>query len=149
MNPAMSSALVRNVCRRTTSRQRQPPASRTAPTFANACLVWAMTSSPARPSRSVPTCPATTRSSPAAASMPCEYIPRGFPNSRGVTTLGMAVSSGEPDVLEVQGLAVDAARRRRDPAGELSGLGDGAHQALDPGLGLRGRQPRVLLRVPL
>src|SRR5918997_7230989 len=36
----------------------------------------------------------------------------------------------EPDVLELEGLALDAGRGRGDPVGDLAGLGDGLHDAL-------------------
>src|SRR6267142_3758620 len=154
MKPPMSLARVRNVCKRTTSRIVQPAASTTVRTFSRACLVWLTTSSPGtRPSALRPTCPATITSSPARATMPCEYIPSGGPKLLG--TIGSATVSLLPGtgaqlhVLELDGLAVDAARRRRDPAGELAGLDDRLHQRRHVDLVLRRGQPVVLAGVPL
>src|SRR4029453_13909348 len=98
----------------------------------------------------MPTCPATTTISPGPAIMPCEYMPSGEPSVFPVTARGaMATSSGEPDVLELDGLAVDPARGRRDPAGELARLRHALHETPHEGLVLGGRQPRTVLRVPL
>src|SRR5262245_29204879 len=154
MNPAMSSARVRKVCSRTTSRIVQPGAAATVCTFSSACFVWLPTSSPGtRPSALRPTCPATITSSPPRAIMPCEYIPSGGPKLLG--TIGSATApllarpGAQLDVLELDRLAVDAARRRRDPARELAGLGDRLHQRRHVDLVVGRRQPRVLAGVPL
>src|SRR2546430_16413989 len=83
--------------------------------------------------------------------MPCEYMPSGLPNSRGAITLGIApllAGSGEPDVFEVDRLAVDATRGRGDPVGELTPLGHRLHQALDVRLVPGPRQPRALSHTP-
>src|SRR5262245_57041969 len=136
MKPAMSSLRVRNVCSRTTSRIVQPAASTTARTFSSACFVWLPTSAPAtRPSAVMPTWPATTTSSPARAIMPCEYIPSGRPKALGTTASATgAVSAGQLHVLELHRLAVDAARRRRDPPRELARLDHRLHQARHEGV---------------
>src|SRR6185295_11095129 len=155
MKPPMSPGRVRNVCSRTTSRIVQPAASTTVRTFSRACLVWLTMSSPGtRPSALRPTCPATTtRSPPPRAIMPWEYIPSGGPKLLG--TIGSGTVSLLPgagaqlDVLELDRLAVDPPRRRRDPAGELAGLHDGLHQRGHVGLVLRRGQPLVLAGVPL
>src|SRR5882724_5815415 len=133
----------------------QPAASTMARTFSRACLVCAPTSPTAtvRPSP-IPTCPATTTISPPGATMPWEYIPRGGPKRLGVTTVGMVGGmagpppSAQPDVFEILGLAVDAARGRRDPAGHLAALGHRLHQAAHVGLVLLGRQPVAMPRIP-
>ncbi len=71
-----------------------PAACSTARTFSNACRVWLTMSLPGtRPSGVVPTCPATTTSSPPTATIPWEYIPRGAPNPFGVMTFGTMASS--------------------------------------------------------
>src|SRR5215470_7085221 len=57
--------------------------------------------------------------------------------------------SGQAHVLEVDGPSVDAAGRRRDPAGEARDLSHRLHQARDVRLVRLGRQPLVLARVPL
>src|SRR4051794_8658094 len=146
MKPPMSLARVRNVCRRTTSRIVQPAASTTVRTFSSACLVWLTTSSPGtRPSALRPTWPATITSSPPRAIMPCEYIPSGGPKLLG--TIGSGTVSLLPGaraqlhVLELDRLPVDAARGRRDPAGELAGLDDRRHERGDVGLVVRRGQP--------
>src|SRR5215510_6696536 len=59
-----------------------------------------------------------------------------------------AIMSGQADVFEIDRLAVDASRGRRDPAGEAAALGHRPHQALDVRLIRLGGQPRVLVRVP-
>src|SRR5215467_2385463 len=59
------------------------------------------------------------------------------------------IRSGQTYVLEVDGAAVDAAGRRRDPVGEARDLGHRLHQAPDVRLVRLGRQPLVLARVPL
>src|SRR5215470_12759968 len=143
MKPAMSSARVRNVCRRTTSRIVQPAASTTVRTFSSACLVWLPMSVPAtRPSAVMPTWPATTTSSPPRAIMPCEYIPSGRPKALGTTGSATGVvSTRQLHVLELHRLAVDPARRRRDPAGELPRLDHRLHQARHEGVVVGGRQP--------
>src|SRR2546430_3050922 len=154
MKPGMSSARVRNVCRRTTSRIVHPAASTTARTFSSACLVWLMTSSPGtRPSAPSPTWPATITRSPARTTMPCEYIPSGGPKPGG--TIGSAMTSllagphAQLHVLELHGLAVDAARGRRDPPRELAGLDHRGHERGHVRLvGGRG-QPGRALRLPL
>src|SRR5678816_4097519 len=56
--------------------------------------------------------------------------------------------SVEPDVLEVDGLPIDAHDRRRDPIGELSGFDDAPHQARDEGAVTRTWKPLVDLRFP-
>src|SRR5689334_2173196 len=152
MNPPMSSLRVRNVCSRTTSRMVQPAASTTVRTFSNACLVWLTTSSPGtRPSALRPTWPATMTKSPA--TMPWEYIPSGGPKLRG--TIGSATASllaragAQLDVLELHRLAIDPARRRGDPAGELAGLGHRRHQRGHVGLVVGRRQPLGLAGIPL
>src|SRR5215813_3975708 len=98
----------------------------------------------------MPTCPATTTISPGPAIMPCEYMPSGGPSVFPVTARSaIATSSGKPDVLELDGLAVDPARGRRDPAGELARLRHALHETPDEGLILGGGQPVPVLRVPL
>src|SRR3990172_6900150 len=202
MNPSMYSARVRKVWNMITSRIPQPAAARTARTLSNACLVCATTSGPASlPAASIPTCPATTTSSPPGAMTPWEYIPSGLPSSFGTNTLtaikdsfysrsdspspcpthtplpssppppprppplllpprggggggrgedkGEGSGSCEPDVFEVDRLAVDPPSRRRDPVGELATLDDGAHEVLHEGLVVLGGQPLVLPGVPL
>src|SRR6185369_7520596 len=57
--------------------------------------------------------------------------------------------SAEADVLEIDRLAIDADRGRRDPAGELAGLDDAAHQRADERAVGRARQPFGLVRLPL
>src|SRR5688500_8718402 len=153
MKPGMSSPRVRNVCSRMTSPMPAPPACNTVRTFSNACRVWLTMSVPGtRPSGVVPTCPATTTSSPPPATIPWEYIPRGAPNAFGVMTFGMMLSSAvsaEPHVVEVEGETVDAARRGRDPVRELARLHHRLHEADDVGaVGLR-RQPLVATGDPL
>src|SRR5207245_11461979 len=79
-------------------------------------------------------------------------MPCGMPNSRGAITLGISpllAGSGEPDVFEVDRLAVDATRGRGDPVGELTPLGHRLHQALDVLLVLRARLPLALLHALL
>src|SRR3954470_9818539 len=154
MKPPMSLERVRNVCSRTTSRMVQPAASTTVRTFSSACLVWLTTSSPGtRPSALRPTCPATITSSPARATMPCEYIPSGGPKLLGTigsATVSLLAGAGaQLDVFELDRLAVDAARGRRDPAGELAGLHHGRHERRHVGLVVRRGQPVMLARVPL
>src|SRR5437588_389461 len=58
------------------------------------------------------------------------------------------LAGGELHVLELDRLAVDAARGRRDPAGELARLHHRRHEARHVGLVLRRRQPVVLAGVP-
>src|SRR5262249_26427747 len=54
------------------------------------------------------------------------------------------------DVLELDGPALDPAGRGREPVRHLAGLVDGRrHQALHVGLVRGGRQPLVLLALPL
>ncbi len=55
----------------------------------------------------------------------------------------------EAHVLEVDGLAVDAHDRRRDPVGELTGVDHAAHQRNDEVAILVGRQPFLHPLVPL
>src|SRR5215468_11327365 len=97
----------------------QPAAASTALTLSRACFVCAPTSPGPMsfPARSSPTCPATTTSSPAGAVMPWEYMPSAGPSSFEVTALG-GMRLSEPDILVVDGLAVDAAGRRSNPASE-------------------------------
>src|SRR5262245_59226150 len=57
-------------------------------------------------------------------------------------------SSRELHVFEITRLVVDADTRRRDPARELAGLDDLAHQALDEVAVILRRQPLVLLLIP-
>src|SRR3989449_4778621 len=60
-------------------------------------------------------------------------MPSGLPNSRGAITLGIApllAGSGEPDVFEVDRLAVDATRGRGDPVGELTPLVQGRERGM-------------------
>src|SRR5262245_11182005 len=151
MNPAMSSLRVRNVCSRTTSRIVQPAASTTARTFSSACLVWLPMSGPAtRPSAVMPTWPATTTSSPPRAIMPCEYIPSGRPNALGTTgSATSGVSAHQLHVLELHRLAVDAARRRRDPPGKLPRLHHRLHQTRHERVVVGRRQPLAMASIPL
>src|SRR5712692_7500569 len=152
MKPSTSVAWVRKVWKRTTSVMAQPAAVSTARTFSKACVVWATTSpDPATsPARLVPTCPATTTISPAGTVIPCEYMPRTGPSSLEVIALGAMVALlGEPDVLEVDGLAVDPAGGRGDPAGELARLDHRLHETLDVFLVVLGGQPVAVTRVPL
>src|SRR6266849_1075297 len=152
MKPSISVAWVRKVWKRTTSVMAQPAAVSTARTFSKACVVWATTSpDPATsPARLVPTCPATTTISPAGTVIPCEYMPRTGPSSLEVIALGAMVALlGEPDVLEVDGLAVDPAGGRGQPAGELARLDHRLHQALNVLLVILGGQPVAVARVPL
>src|SRR5262245_25841653 len=152
MKRSMSSARVRNVWKRTTSVIAQPAAVSTARTFSKACFVWRAASlgPTIPPSRSAPTWPATTTSSPVGTMMPWEYIPNVGPSSGDVMALGgMVAASVQPDVLDLGGLPVDAARGRRDPVRELPPLHHRLHEALHVGpIGLRG-QPFVVARVPL
>src|SRR5262245_27971260 len=67
---------------------------------------------------------------------------RGFGGSRR----GPPIST---DIFEIYRLAVDAARRRRDPVGELPQLRDRLHQTLHVLFVRLRRQPLVLMRVPL
>ncbi len=56
----------------------------------------------------------------------------------------------EADVLEVEGFAVYAFYRRRDPVGEFSWLGDAAaHKGLHVSIILRTRQPLEFVVLPL
>src|SRR6478672_12228583 len=127
MKPSMSEAWVRNVWKRITS-----PGPMTLP------------------ARFRPTWPATTTISPAGAVMPWEYMPRAGPRCFDVIALvAMARRLSQPDVLEVDGLAVDAARRGGDPVGEFSRLGDRVHQALDVRLVAFVGQPVTMPAVPL
>src|SRR5713101_6959322 len=152
MKPSMSAAWVRKVWKRTIWPTPEPAASSTARTFSKACRVW-VTTSPGPtsfPARSAPTCPATTTSSPPGATMPCEYIPNVGPSVFEVTALTRASpGSAETNVLEVGGLAVDAARGWRDPVGHSAALGHRLHQAPHVGLVLLGGQPVAIARVPL
>src|SRR6266851_5403920 len=152
MKPSMSAAWVRKVWKRTIWPTPEPAASSTARTFSKACRVW-VTTSPGPtsfPARSAPTCPATTTSSPPGATMPCEYIPNVGPSVFEVTALTRASpGSAETNVLEVGGLAVDAARGWRDPVGHSAALGHRLHQAPHVGLVLLGGQPVAMARVPL
>src|SRR5262249_24274732 len=147
----MSSARVRNVCSRTTSRIVHPPASTTARTFARACLVWATTSPTATwPSAAIPTCPATITSSRPAAIMPCEYIPSGEPRLFGARGFAMsALLARQAHVVVVERQAVDPPRRRRDPAGEAGGLDGRPHERRHELSVLRRREPLAVLGVPL
>src|SRR5260370_3579432 len=142
---------VRKVGRRTIGRTRERAASSTARTFSKAWGVWATTSPgpTSFPARPAPTCPATTTSSPPGAIMPCEYIPNVGPSVFEVTALTASPGSAETNVLEIGGLAVDAARGRRDPVGDLAALGHRLHQAPHVGLILLGGQPVAMARVPL
>src|SRR5206468_12663780 len=63
--------------------------------------------------------------------------------------LGPPMWSFEPHVFEIDRLAVDPARRRRDPVRELRARDDRLHQARDVLLILPARQPLRLLRLPL
>ena len=58
------------------------------------------------------------------------------------------MASGPPHVLEVEGLAVDAPRGRRDPVRELAGLDDGLHEARHVGAILFRGEPFVMPGVP-
>src|SRR5713226_3409946 len=152
MKPSMSVAWVRKVWKRTTSVMAQPAAVSTARTFSKACMVWATTSPvPATsPARLTPTCPATTTISPAGTIMPWEYMPRAGPSSLEVIALAaMLALLPEPDVLEVDGVAVDPAGGRGDPAGEPARLGHRLHEALDVFLVVLGGQPVAVARIPL
>src|SRR2546422_3872744 len=152
MKPSTSVAWVRKVWNRTTSVMAQPAAVSTARTFSKACVVWATTSpDPATsPARSVPTCPATITISPAGTVIPCEYMPSAGPSSLEVIALGAMVTLlPEPDVLEVDGVAVDPAGGRGDPAGDLARLDDRLHGALDAFLGVLGREPVAVARGPV
>src|SRR5262247_4566571 len=60
----------------------------------------------------------------------------------------LVASSRELHVFEITRLVVDADARRRDPARELAGLDDLAHQALDEIAVILRRQPLVLLPLP-
>src|ERR1700730_3850816 len=151
MKPSMSAAWVRKVWKRTTWRMLDPAASSTARTFSKAWRVWA-TASPGPtsfPARSAATCPATTTSSPPGAIMPCEYSPNAGPGVFEVTALTASPASAETNVLEIGGLAVDAAGRRRDPVGDLAALGHRLHEAAHVGLVLVGGEPVAMARVPL
>jgi len=115
-------------------------------------VVWdgAPMSAPTRPAGSIPTCPATTTMSPPGATIPCEYIPSVGPRSSELMALiGIGTSSGEANVLEVDGLAVDPARRRGDPARERARCRHRLHQALHERLIVLARQPLGVARVPL
>src|SRR5215471_20582829 len=129
----------------------QPAAASTALTLSRACFVCAPTSPGPMsfPARSSPTCPATTTSSPAGAVMPWEYMPSAGPSSLDVTAFGDMARLAEPDVFEVDGLAVDAAGGRSDPAREFPRLGHRVHEALHEGLVLLGGQPLAVSRIPL
>src|SRR5438132_444130 len=70
----------------------------------------------------------------------CSGAPKWPPNP--------LLAGGELHVLELDRLAVDAARGRRDPAGELARLHHRRHEARHVGLVLRRRQPLVLAGVP-
>src|SRR5215831_8705061 len=124
----------------------QPAAASTALTLSRACFVCALTSPGPMsfPARSSPTCPATTTSSPAGAVMPWEYMP----SAGEVTALG-GMRLSEPDVRELDRLAVDAAGRRGNPARELAGLGHRVHETLHVGLVLLGGQPLAAPGIPL
>src|SRR4029453_12235716 len=162
MKPSMSAPLGRKVWKRTTSFMDARAALSTASTLASACRVCAPTSPgpttcasapPPRPPTwrtRIPPCPATTTISPGPAIMPCEYMPRGGPSVFPVTARGaMTTSSGKPDVLELDGLAVDPTRGRGDPAGELARLRHALHEAPHERLIRGGGQPPLVLRVPL
>src|SRR5215467_10773295 len=151
MKPSISEAWVRKVWKRITSTIPVPAAVSTERTFSKACFVCATTSPrpTTLPARSVPTCPATTTSSPAGAVMPWEYMPSAGPSSFDVTGFGGMARLAEPDVLEVDGLAVDPPGGRSDPARECPGLGHGVHEALHEGLVLLGGQPLAVSRIPL
>src|SRR5215831_4265923 len=124
----------------------QPAAASTALTLSRACFVCALTSPGPMsfPARSSPTCPATTTSSPAGAVMPWEYMP----SAGEVTALG-GMRLSEPDVRELDRLAVDAAGGRGNPARELAGLGHRVHETLHVGLVLLGGQPLAAPGIPL
>src|SRR5262245_18412922 len=151
MKLSMSDACVRKVWNRITSDMPEPAAASTDSTFSKACFVWATTSPrpTTLPARSVPTCPATTTSSPAGAVMPWEYMPSAGPSSFDVTGFGGMARLAEPDVFEVDGLAVDAAGGRSDPTRECPGLDHRLHEALHEGLVLLGGQPLAVSRIPL
>src|SRR5262245_8195694 len=152
MKASMSDAWVRKVWKRTIWRMLEPAASSTARTFSKACFVWATTSPGpiSLPARSAATCPATTTSSPPAATMPCEYIPNVGPSVFEVTGFTWMLSrSAETDVLEVGELAVDAAGGRRDPARHLAPLDHRLHQASHVPLVVFGGQPVPVPGVPL
>src|SRR5260370_20893575 len=142
---------VRKVGRRTIGRTRERAASSTARTFSKAWGVWATTSPgpTSSPAGCAPTCPATTTSSPPGAIMPCEYTPNVGPSVFEVTALTASPGSAEPNVLEIGGVAVDAARGRRDPVCDLAALGHRLHQAAHVGLILLGGEPVSMARVPL
>src|SRR5919108_5141796 len=55
---------------------------------------------------------------------------------------------GEVDVLVLKGLVVDAPRRWCDPAGDLSGLVDRAHERPNVGLVRLAREPLVAVGLP-
>src|SRR4029079_19764798 len=55
----------------------------------------------------------------------------------------------EADILKVDGLLVDAHRRRRNPVREPAGLDDAAHQRRDECAVLGRSQPLALMRGPL
>src|SRR5579883_2914899 len=57
-------------------------------------------------------------------------------------------ASGEADVFVIRRQPVDSALRRRDPAGDLAGRRDRAHQAFDESLVGGRRQPFVALHLP-
>src|SRR5215468_9704817 len=147
MKPSMSEAWVRKVWKRITSPMPQPAAASTALTLSRACFVCAPTSPGPMsfPARSSPTCPATTTSSPAGAVMPWEYSPSAGPSSFEVTALG-GMRLSEPDVRELDRLAVDAAGRRGNPARELAGLGHRVHETLHVGLVLLGGQHKAYVQ---
>src|SRR5579859_3281441 len=54
----------------------------------------------------------------------------------------------ESHVVEVDALAVDAGRGRRDPAGEAAGLDDAPHERCDERAIFPGRQPSGRFAVP-
>src|SRR5215470_10827361 len=113
----------------------QPAAASTALTLSRACFVCA------------PTSPGPM-SFPAGAVMPWEYMPSAGPSSFEVTALG-GMRLSEPDVRELDRLAVDAAGRRGNPARELAGLGHRVHETLHVGLVLLGGQPLAAPGIPL
>src|ERR1044071_2659917 len=55
----------------------------------------------------------------------------------------------EPDVLELERLALDADGGRGDPVGDLAGLRDGVHEALDVLAVCAGGEPLGLARLEL
>src|SRR5215467_11341073 len=150
MKPSIPEAWVRKVWKRITSAIPEPAAASTDRTFSKACFVCATTSPrpTTLPAPSVPTCPATTTSSPAGAVMPWEYMPSAGPSSFEVTALG-GMRLSEPDILVVDGLAVDAAGGRSNPARELAGLGHRVHETLHVGLVLLRGQPLPAPGIPL